>query len=41
WVEVRDAVKKARHADAPAEGSFRKPGDAATPAEAPEQEGGE
>ena len=29
WVEVRDAVKKARHADAPAEGSFRTPENAA------------
>lgn len=35
WVEVRDAVKKAIHADAPEAGSFR------TPGAANEQEGGE
>jgi len=41
WVEVRDAMKVARHADAPSAGSFRPAGGAAAPAETPEQEGGE
>lgn len=35
WVEVRDAVKKARHEDAPAEGSFRAPTKTDAPSEAP------
>jgi len=41
WVEVRDAVKKARHADAPVEGSFRAPEKAAgdAPAAAVQIEG--
>lgn len=39
YVEVRDAVKKAIHADAPAEGSFKVAGKAeAAPAEAPAEE---
>lgn len=42
WVEVRDAVKKARHPDAPEAGSYRAPSatPAAAPADAPAIAGG-
>ena len=41
YVEVRDAVKKAIHEDAPAQGSFRGKGAAAQSAEADNAEAGE
>ena len=41
YVEVRDAVKKALHADAPAQGSFRSKSGDAPKAEAENAEGGE
>lgn len=39
FVEVRDAVKKALHSDAPAEGSFKAPAATDAPADAPQIEG--
>ena len=41
WVEIRDAVKKARHADAPEKGSFRTAEAADAAAEQTNEEGGE
>ncbi|MAT36113.1 MAG: 50S ribosomal protein L3 [Ponticaulis sp.] len=41
WVEVRDAVKKAPHADTPEAGSFRKPAAAGSDESNPSKEAGE